>query len=449
MKKSLLLIILVISGFIGFAQLEVKEGSFKKVEGFVNINTDKMFDDNEKPYAVLKIKTENINDKQRRQLGFGGDAQTFFETEYKDGEIWLYISYYATFLKISHPDLSSTEFWFPYDMEPKRGYELTLVYKSSLDEEVLKRIEKLENASNENETKYGYIIITTPTDGATVYINGKKMEMKTPFASDKLEYGEYMVKVVMDQNNSFIDIVNLNEPKKVINVMFMKKNVKRSIREKGWSFRPEVGIGLIDIQGVDFGFSENRAWYHWFYSDLRCFNYKLCLNYGYYINNYVYFGGGAGLHYCNESLCVPVYIDSRFYFCDRTVSSYLSLKGGYSLNIKSNNNYMAQGVSGQYDDGNNHLIEVSSIDYSSSYSNMGPFISFGVGIEYKHSSLELAVLMQSFCTDVSYYIPQTQLIGSISNYYSVFDNDISYYKNAGLILRYGYNFYNIFNKSKK
>ena len=153
MKKSILLIFLIISGFLCNAQLQVKEGSFKKVDGFVNINIDKMYDDNDKPYAVLKIRTENINDKQRRELGFGGDAQTFFEVEYKDGEVWLYISYYASFIKISHPDLSSTEFWFPYDMEPKRGYELTLVNKPSIDEEVLRRIERLENASTEAQGK--------------------------------------------------------------------------------------------------------------------------------------------------------------------------------------------------------------------------------------------------------------------------------------------------------
>ena len=35
-----------------FAQLEVKEDSFKEVAGFVNINTEIMYDDNDKPYAV-------------------------------------------------------------------------------------------------------------------------------------------------------------------------------------------------------------------------------------------------------------------------------------------------------------------------------------------------------------------------------------------------------------
>ena len=202
MKKTLLLIVLIISGFIGFAQLEVKEGSFKKVDGFVNINIDKMYDDNEKPYAVLKIKTENINDKQRRQLGFGGDAQTFFETEYKDGEIWLYISYYATFLKITHPDLSSTEFWFPYDMEPKRGYELTLVNKPAIDEEIISRIEKLENSKSEvvaNPDDLGYIVVKTGSlEGATVYIDGQEMEMKTPFVSDPIKKGPHKIRVVKD-----------------------------------------------------------------------------------------------------------------------------------------------------------------------------------------------------------------------------------------------------------
>ncbi len=144
-KRFLLLFLTLVLSTPLFAQLEVKEGSFKKVEGFVNINTDKMYDDNDKPYAVLKVRTENINDKQRREMNFGGDAQTFFEVEYKDGEVWLYISYYATFIKFSHPDLSSTEFWFPFDMEPKKGYELTLLNKLPVDEALLNRIERLES----------------------------------------------------------------------------------------------------------------------------------------------------------------------------------------------------------------------------------------------------------------------------------------------------------------
>ena len=160
MKKLLLLLLAFIGwAYNAFAQLEVKPGSFKEVPGFVNLDLDKQTDDNDRPYAVLKVKTENINDKQRRELKFQGDARTFFEIEYRDGEVWLYISYYATFIKISHPDFSSTEFYFPFDMQGKKGYELTLVNnsKSDIDEQKLndiqERLASLETTTNEVAAK--------------------------------------------------------------------------------------------------------------------------------------------------------------------------------------------------------------------------------------------------------------------------------------------------------
>lgn len=86
MKRIILLFLLVfLGGYCLRAQLEVREDSFKRVEGFLNINTDKMYDDNDKPYAVLKIRTENINNRQRRELSFSGDARTFFEVEIPRG----------------------------------------------------------------------------------------------------------------------------------------------------------------------------------------------------------------------------------------------------------------------------------------------------------------------------------------------------------------------------
>ena len=160
MKKYLFLLVVLLFSITAFAQLEVKEGSFRLVEGFVNINSDKMYDDNEKPYAVLKIKTENINDKQRRELLFQGDARTFIECEYKVGEVWLYMSYYASYLKISHPDFSSTEFTFPFDMEPKKGYELTLVNKAF-------------TAAVPAKEQYNYLIVKADQPNAVISIDGQ------------------------------------------------------------------------------------------------------------------------------------------------------------------------------------------------------------------------------------------------------------------------------------
>ena len=160
MRRYILLLFLTIFSTPLLAQLEVKKDSFKEVKGFVNINLEIQSDDNDVPYAVVKVKTENINDKQRRELLFQGDAATFIELEYKVGEVWVYLTYKASYLKISHPDLSSTEFWFPFDMEPKKGYELTLVNKtqSDIDEQTIINLidQRLENTSTQNQDVKSY-----------------------------------------------------------------------------------------------------------------------------------------------------------------------------------------------------------------------------------------------------------------------------------------------------
>lgn len=135
MKRTLILVITLLLTIPALSQLEVKPGSFKEVVGFVNINDDPdyQYDDNDKPFSVLKIKTENISEQQRARLLFQGDAQTYILVENKVGEVWLYISYYASYLKISHPDFSSTEFYFPITMKGKKGYELTLTNRYGQD----------------------------------------------------------------------------------------------------------------------------------------------------------------------------------------------------------------------------------------------------------------------------------------------------------------------------
>lgn len=255
MRKFVLLVFIVLMSLAAYAQLEIKPNSFKEVPGFVNINVDKMYDDNDRPYAVLKLKTEKLDAKQRHELMFQGDARTFFEVEYKTGEVWIYISYYATFIKISHPDLSSVEFHFPFDMKPKCGYELTLtnlwepeatVPTNSLtvktdvpeariyfddaymgDKEFTQSFPTGETHSwriecdlyhSEGGTvdilvgdpividkklrkAFGFINVTSsPESGATVFIDGKKVG-ETPYLTDRLASGEHTVKVVKDSYN--------------------------------------------------------------------------------------------------------------------------------------------------------------------------------------------------------------------------------------------------------
>lgn len=363
MKKSLLLILLVISSLICSAQLQVKEGSFKKVEGFVNINTEKMFDDNDRPYAVLKIKTENINDKQRRELSFGGDAQTFFETEYKDGEVWLYISYYATFLKISHPDLSSTEFWFPFDMEPKRGYELTLINKPAIDEEIMSRIEKLENSKSAvagNPNNYGYIVIKTGSlEGATVYIDGEEMEMKTPFVSDPIEQGPHKIRVVKDGYETFSDIVAVEgKGMRTVNVELKKEKKVNTVRKKGFVFIPEISAAL------EIGFHD----------DAVIDNYTMImpqLNIEYMFGPKFGIGVGTGVMYFNNSFdAVPIYAQISYYLNNRKIAPFINLKIGSSINLGTH----------LYENGNRYIYD---------YKTSGLTGAITIGVNTNHSRIGL------------------------------------------------------------
>jgi len=256
MRRFVLLFFVVFLYMTAFAQLEVKKGSFKEVPGFVNINTEIMDDDNNVLYAVIKVNTVNINDKQRHQLLFQGNAATFIELEYHVGEVWVYLSSTpATYLKISHPDFGSTEFWFPFDLQPKKGYEMVLVNKTGMTPEAdvynylvvtadqpnsavyiddvfegeqfaqksfmagekhRWRIEcelyhtesgeavipdkEGENVSVEKKLRpaYGYLNVTSsPESGAIVYIDGKKVGV-TPFLTDKLASGEHKVRVMKE-----------------------------------------------------------------------------------------------------------------------------------------------------------------------------------------------------------------------------------------------------------
>lgn len=212
MKKVVLLAIALVISLCSLAQLEVKSNSFKEVPGFVNINPDQdyQFDDNDLPFAVIKVRTESITDKQRRELRFEGNGGTFIVLEYKTGEVWVYLTAkYADYLKISHPDFSSIEFTLPFDLEPKKGYELTLVNKPAVDEDIVKRLEKLENASNvapvvapvevveKPKTDVGYITVKTTPKGAYVLVDNKIVGT-TPYLSESVSVGNHKISVRLE-----------------------------------------------------------------------------------------------------------------------------------------------------------------------------------------------------------------------------------------------------------
>jgi hypothetical protein len=204
MKRLLFLFLMLFLANTAFSQLEVKPGSFKETVGFVNTNPDENYqtDDNDLPFAVIKVRTENISDKQRRELLFEGNGGTFIMLEYKVGEVWVYLTAkYADYLKISHPEFSSIEFTLPCDLVPKHGYEMTLINKTA------------PTASGS-----GALVVTTkPETGATITLNGKVLNQKTPYNNDMIAAGQYEITVSKDRYKSVTQTVTIadGENKKI------------------------------------------------------------------------------------------------------------------------------------------------------------------------------------------------------------------------------------------
>lgn len=197
MKKHLLFLILLFLTTSLLAQLEVKPGSFKEVPGFVNSNQDPNYqnDDNDLPFAVIKVKTENITDKQRRDLHFDSNLAVGIMLEYKTNEVWVYVTAkYADYLKISHPDLSSIDFVLPYALQPRKGYEMTLVNKTSI-------------VSGSGTLT----IITKPENGATIILNGSVLSQKTPYTNDLIATGQYDIIVTKEKYKPATKSIIIND----------------------------------------------------------------------------------------------------------------------------------------------------------------------------------------------------------------------------------------------
>ncbi len=257
MKKVLLVIFALISLNV-FSQINVKEGSFRKIEGYVMLDKNKHLDDNDNPMALIKITTENISAEERARFRYNGNIETYFDVQqHEDGQTYLYISAKpATFIEIIHPDYGKTEYTFPFDLCDYCGYEMVVQYvplvpvvtqesskpkktylivKSDqtdariyIDDELVNTHEaskavgvgsthtyKIEcnlyhtesgsvtvNDRTEINKKlrpaFGYInISTSPEQGAKAFVDGDYVGL-TPIKTDKIKSGSHTVMVMKD-----------------------------------------------------------------------------------------------------------------------------------------------------------------------------------------------------------------------------------------------------------
>lgn len=254
MKKIFTAILLIFICHNVFSQIKVKENSFHQIEGFVMLDKNDHYDDNNRPMALIKIATENIKAEERRKFIFKGNMATYFDVHFEPGEIWLYLSTEATFIEIIHDDFGKTEFVLPYDLKDFCGYEMVVQYvpltpqtepehqkkfhlivKADRPESIIYIDNKLigtgetsilvdegtthtykiecelyhtESGSvtvNDKMTidktlrpAFGYInISTSPEQGARVYVDGKYLGV-SPVKSDKLSSGTHTVRVMKD-----------------------------------------------------------------------------------------------------------------------------------------------------------------------------------------------------------------------------------------------------------
>ena len=155
MKKVLLVIFALISINLS-SQINVKEGSFRKIEGYVMLDKSEHLDDNDNPMALIKITTENISAEERARFIYNGNMETYFDVhQQEDGQTYLYISAEAaTFIEIIHPDYGKTEYTFPFDLCDYCGYEMVVQYV-------------------ESKPELGFLAISSEPTDADIYIDGK------------------------------------------------------------------------------------------------------------------------------------------------------------------------------------------------------------------------------------------------------------------------------------
>ena len=196
--KKLLLILLIFISLTSFAQMQVKENSFRQIDGFVMLDKNEHYDDNNLPMALIKISTENITAEERRRITFKGNLATYFDVHLEPNEIYLYLSTAATFIEIHHPDYGKTEFTLPYDLKDFAGYEMVLQYVlMGTENEIIK-------------PRNTYLIITSDQDNAVIYIDDKFVGTKEVSKSFDLETS-HTWKIECNMYHTESGTVTLNE----------------------------------------------------------------------------------------------------------------------------------------------------------------------------------------------------------------------------------------------
>ena len=299
--RRILLFLFTFMSLTAFSQIHVKEGSFHQIEGYVMLDKNDHYDDNNRPMALIKISTENIKAEERARFEFKGNLATYFDVHIMTGEIYLYLSTAATFIEIIHPDYGKTEFWLPEDLKGFCAYEMVIVGNFKGEEEKTKELynylvisadqaeamiyidDEYVGKNNIKEPltignkyrykiecpfyhtrsgevtitegepvsivvkmrpSYGFLKVSSKPEKAEVYVDGKFVG-KTPYHSDKMESGTYNVELRMKDSPTKKEQIVISDGKttEVVKDMSAKENSFLTVNY-AFSIAPQHSFGL-------------------------------------------------------------------------------------------------------------------------------------------------------------------------------------------------------------
>ncbi len=151
-------------------------------EGKLQKNQLTDYDDN--PVCLVKVKAQGFDEATLQKLIFVPRNIMMMHKAYENGEYRLYVSSKkpgSILIKYQ----GEYEFKLPYNLEPKKIYELIL---------------GMETATLN--------IITTPDDAA-IYIDGEKKVGATPYQMKKIKRGQHVLELRMAGYESFADMVTI------------------------------------------------------------------------------------------------------------------------------------------------------------------------------------------------------------------------------------------------
>lgn len=409
MKRFYLLLFLLLICDISIAQLYIREDSFRQVDKYVMNDRENHIDGNGKPMALIKISTENISAEERNEFFFKGNLETDLKWFPKIGEIYLYLTAQsATFIEIKHNNYGKKIFYLPEDglcdfccyeltigrdmypvNEDLYGYliintdqEDALIYvneryvgKHSIKEPLaidttytwkVKCPYYYTESGVSNIVKgvpcqidlnlrpsHGNISVISSPLGASVFINDEYVG-ETPYTSDKMESGDYILEVKKEGYHSQKTSVSISDG--------ILTEEKFSLSEKGKFF-----IGVNYAYSISpqhsYGFTLGKVKkVGWYVSVMSNFNFE-ALSYNYTCDKAGSSSGGVN------------------YFSGRTAKTRYSVIAGVIVKVskpvcmKIGAGYGNRTLS--WETINNMLVKNTGYSYSGIDANIGFMVLLG------------------------------------------------------------------------